>query len=389
MAYYEDGLEVNEIASKFEVTPQAVYDKLQFFEELGYKDKTLLVQRILEQCPAFAEDPYVELVEAIVDEFLYGLRRIWEMEEHFQRLVYPDFGRFSDKRKMDITKDLLLGLLAESKEFTDAMGEWRPHRFTSEEARTSGILEECVDMMKYLLAILIIRGVEYRDFRRKIWLKSKVVEERFKWEFEIRNLKPEDKVCAVDLDGVLCRYPENWIHFLNQKLGLTAERPILLSDFTFTSAPLPNIPRKKYYQWKHEFRELGFESYFGVEPMEEASEFTKKLKDLGYKIIILSARPYKEYKRIMADTIEWLHKNNISYDAVYWDSEKHVRILKDVPFLKFMVEDNPQIAMEVSSLGYKCFLINRPYNMHTLIPSDIVRINKLVDIIPHLQEAQS
>jgi uncharacterized HAD superfamily protein len=119
--------------------------------------------------------------------------------------------------------------------------------------------------------------------------------------------------------------------------------------------------------------------------MPEAAEFTKKLKELGYKIIILSSRPHKEYKRIMVDTIEWLHENDIKYDAVYWHPEKHIFILKDVPFINFMVEDDPHAANAVASLGYKLFLLSRPYNKDAYINENIVRINNLLEIIPHLR----
>jgi len=42
------------------------------------------------------------------------------------------------------------------------------------------------------------------------------------------------------------------------------------------------------------------------------------LKKKGYEIIILSARPVKEYPKLWGDTLEWLKKNKIVYDAVFF-----------------------------------------------------------------------
>jgi len=313
------------------------------------------------------------------------LEEMFEVQKRFSR-NFIDPSECSEEEKIRYVTEMLINMDSEHAELLKSLGGWKKFRLEKVETKESGIIEECVDIWKFILNILYTYNVSPVEFHYNFLRKSLVVEERYKWEKELRNLTPQNKVCALDLDGCLAKYPENWIAFLNHQRGLTAEAPLRLEDFQFTFAPLPQIPRRKYYEWKHEFREEGFESLH-VEPMEEASEFTKKIKDLGYKIIVLSARPYKEYKRMMVDTIEWLHKHNILYDAVYWSEEKHVRILRDVPFLKFMVEDNPVIANEVASLGYKVFLINRPYNIDIKVQNNIERINNLLEIIPHLQEA--
>jgi len=334
------------------------------------------------------DDHYKVSLDGVIEIKKAGdrLERIFERQRMFSKeFINPE--TTSEDDKISYVKEMLLHILSEGDELLKATGKWKKFRFISDETKISGIEEEAIDIFKFVLNILYAYNRLNADsFEETFNRKSLVVEERFKWEKKLQTLTPNDKVCALDLDGVLAKYPENWINFLNQKRGLTAPIPIRLEDFQFISAPLPEIPRRKYYEWKHEFREQGFESLY-VDPMEEASEFTKKVKDLGYNIIILSARPYKEYKRIMPDTIEWLRKHNILYDAVYWDSEKHVRILRDVPFLTFIVEDNPNIANEVASLGYSVYLLSRPYNKDSYISENIVRINNLLEIISHLQEA--
>jgi len=316
------------------------------------------------------------------------LEEMFDIQRRFsQKFINPETA--SAEEKASYAKEMLLYIISEADELLRATGKWKKFRYTSEEIKVSGVEEEVVDIIKFSLNILYAYNRLNADsFINSFRRKSLVVEERFRWESEMKNLSPKDKVCAIDLDGVLCKYPENWIAFLNQKRGLTAERPISIEDFKFVDAPLPMIPRRKYYEWKHEFRELGFESLF-VDVMENASALTHELMNLGYKIIILSARPYREYKRILPDTIEWLNKNNIAYNAIYWSEKKHIHILREIPFLKFMVEDNPNIADEVASFGYRVYLLNRPYNIHSNIQNNVTRLKNLLELIPHLQEAES
>jgi hypothetical protein len=213
--------------------------------------------------------------------------------------------------------------------------------------------------------------------------KSMVVEERFAWEKALASFNDMDKVAAIDLDGVLAAYPEGWLDYLNKELKPNV--PFTMVDFNFTDAPLPGIDRRTYMALKHDYREAGRES-IDVKAFHGVDLFTKALKDLGYKIVILSARPFRLYKRMMGDTICWLKKNKVLYDAILWDQEKHIRIIEQLPFLKFMVEDNPKVAFEVASLGYQVYLIDRPYNKFDNSRQKITRVSDLMDIIEELSK---
>ena len=156
---------------------------------------------------------------------------------------------------------------------------------------------------------------------------------------------------------MLAKYPENWIEFINREL----DAEYTLDDFIFGAIQFPDIPRKAYYELKHRFRDLGKESRY-VQVFPDAWNFTNTMRERGYKIIILSARPYQKYKRMQSDTVSWMHGFGLAYDAFIWDTEKHTRILSTVPGMEFMVEDSLDIANQVAALGYQVFLRDRPYN---------------------------
>jgi len=336
------------------------------------------------------------------------LNKIWEIQERFTRnFIDPD--KATVEEKIAYTKEILLHLVAEIDELLAATGKWKKHRLTNAVPTMSGILEEGVDMLKFLINIFITFGIKpaevYEEFKRKslvveerfkweqvlynltpkdkvaaVDLDGVLAKERFKWEQVLYNLTPKDKVAAVDLDGVLAKYPENWIAYLNKHLGTSYK----LEDMKFTNVPFPEIPRSKYFELKHKFRDEGYESLYVV-PFEDAAEFTNALKDMGYKIIILSARPYYKYKRMQADTIMWMKKHGIRYDAFIWDEKKHLRIMKEFPFIQFIVEDNPSVALEVAACGYTCFLRDRPYNRDIPYSPNIIRVRTLSDIIKKLE----
>jgi len=309
------------------------------------------------------------------------LNDIWEIQRRFNENFISSSA--SIDAKVAYTKEMLLHIVAEIDELLNSTGKWKNFRFSKEKPTISGIVEEAVDIWKFLLNILIVFDVKPGEFFEEFKRKSIVVEERYKWEKLLRDIKPTDKVAALDLDGVLARYPENWIEFVNRELGTN----YTIKDFEFCEAPLPQIPRQKYYELKHKFREEGWESLH-VWVFEDAPVFTRKLKEMGYKIVILSARPYKKYKRIQADTIQWMKRFHISYDAFLWDNEKHMRILEEVPNLSFMVEDDLKIANEVGALGYKVFLRDRPYNRGRIHSPNVIRVRNLLEILEKIREVE-
>jgi 5'(3')-deoxyribonucleotidase len=298
------------------------------------------------------------------------LEMMWETQKRFTENFIKSTA--TPEEKTAYVKEMALHIIAEIDELLGATGEWKKFRYRGANVNVDGILEECVDIWKFLLNVLIVYGISPWAFVDRFVDKSELVEERYHWEEFLRTASEYEKVVAVDLDGVLAKYPENWVAYVNRNLGTT----YCLEDYELGTG-LP-IPRDKYYELKHTFREQGFESLY-VAPFEDASDFLTRLKDKDYKIVILSARPYRTYKRIQTDTIRWMKVHNLPYDAFLWDDRKHLVILKYVPKLSFMVEDDPRIAYEVARLGYRVYLRDRPYNGGFEHPG-VIRVKSLSEI---------
>lgn len=238
----------------------------------------------------------------------------------------------------------------------------------------ANIIEEAVDVMKFLMNILLVWGVDDKIFFEQFERKSMVVEQRLKQFIVLKEIKESrTKVCAIDLDGVIVVYPDNWIRFINSKKGT-----YFINLYEVKKA----IGNKEYLDLKHEYRQTGQKEYLPLNP--GALSFVQKLKDMGYSVVIITKRPYKKYFRLFADTKKNLDGHGIPYDAILFDSEKHKVIVKELPNLEFMVEDNKVIANEVGSWSYKCFLMDNIYNQGETHPN-VIRVKSFNEILDKLK----
>jgi len=192
-----------------------------------------------------------------------------------------------------------------------------------------------------------------------------------KWEVE--NVK---KVCYLDIDGVLNNYPECWLDFVRSKLPQRSGRyPEIMRDLNLVKA---NLSYQGYKNLKWEYRESGYKTTIPITPM--ASAITYDLHQMGYHIVIITARPVKEHPSLFKQTMDWLQKNKIEFDDLIFDGDKHIAVLKRYPHLDFGVEDHRYYANLVASWGYKMYLLDSKYNQGE-IHKNVTRIKSLVEIL--------
>jgi uncharacterized HAD superfamily protein len=242
----------------------------------------------------------------------------------------------------------------------------------------SNVVEEAVDTLKFLMNIFIIWGLDENALFEAFERKSMVVEQRFKQFKVLKEIKESGKkVCAIDLDGVLVEYPNMFIEFVNSKM------PKGHVPFTNLFEVKKGITNEQYLEFKHMYRETGMKQHLPLN--SGALRFVHKLKDMGYSVVIITKRPYKKYFRLFADTKKNLDGHGVPYDAILFDTEKHKTIVKELPQLEFMVEDNKTIANEVGSWSYKCFLMDNMYNQGDT-HANVVRVKSFDEILEKLNE---
>lgn len=291
------------------------------------------------------------------------LRRMFDQQFEFLLELHPDLDKRSTSEKFQATKDMVLHGMTEWVELLDEVKGWKTWLGTDQKTPDlNALTEEAVDVFKFVLNVLLTWGVTPDQFAEAFTRKTEVNVQRHLQHQRLGKLLAmgrrgfQVKIAALDLDGVLAAYPEHWLTFL----GYNGSGGNLgVENFSLVTGA-PGIPREAYTRLKHLYRSEGFEAE--VPAMPGAAEFTRHLKALGYYIVIISARPVERYKRLYSDSIRWLMQNGITYDAVLWDANKEDRIIRDLPGVDFVLDDDPANVERLTKAGINAFMLARPYN---------------------------
>ena len=285
------------------------------------------------------------------------LKKMWDENLGFQKAVVPGFDNLSHDNKIKLTKEYVLHIMTESDELLKATGRWKTVLQEEKLPNVPGIREEIIDKFKFLVNIALIWDITPSDFITEFERKSEVNWQKFGQQ--TLPLQVLDKIAVFDLDGVLARYPEFWLSYLQESLPELFGKDLMADCNLHNLAP--SIDRRTYNKLKREYREKGYKQKIPV--MEGAYSITRFLKEKRYKIVILTRRPVQEFKRIYADTILWLRKNEIVFDGIYWSNGKKDNDLKSrFENVSFIVEDDLDQAERLSNAGFTVFLLDRPYN---------------------------
>jgi len=288
------------------------------------------------------------------------LKQIIDMQWEFNLKLnkFPDSNDLLAKQQM--TSKFILEMFSEMNELLQEIN-FKDHR-PEISIKESNIRIQWIDIFKYWLSIGQVWNWKEEELVETFIEKSAVVEQRYKQEKKL-NLSSVQTV-GVDIDGVLADYPTSFFNFIHEKTGVK----ITTEDYDIYDRVTAAVGKDEAEKLKAEYRESGYKQNISVVP--GAKQFLEKLKSKGFYIVLLTSRPYQQYKRIYSDTLIWLAKNDLLFDAIIWDENKNYKAIKQFPKMEFMVEDNGQFALNIAKLGYKVFLIDKSYNQsakHDLI----------------------
>lgn len=312
-----------------------------------------------------------------MDQIKDKLEHLWNVQLDFNRKFYQSkIGKniedMTMEEKVFWSKNQLLSIVKESMEVLDEIPNWKEHRNIETEFIPSNLYEEIIDVNKFSVGLAQIWGMSFEDYYQEYLRKSWVVDQRWTQEHDLKLINKDEKVVAIDIDGVLGEYPYWFLKFIFDKTGYN------LNSLYEAKAQFGTI---KYEELKSSYRQSGYKATMPAS--KNASEFTHLLHKKGYKVIILTARPYKEYYTIYPDTLNFLKNNEIYFDAIVWDKEKHLKIIKEFPKLQFMVEDSTDIAIAVAREGYNVFLkkLAPKYNIPNDVKDKIFLFSDLLQIM--------
>lgn len=183
------------------------------------------------------------------------------------------------------------------------------------------------------------------------------------------------KKAIVDIDGVLNYYPQTFIDFMNE-----------VYDYNFKTLKeiKQSIPYEDYKQYKSIYRQSSYKN--DCVPREGAEQLLKGLRDNGYLIYIVTARPLFQYN-LLENTITWLKKNNLVYDYIYCSAKKDFTIFEKFGHVDFVIDDNCENIDNIKRInGDNCIYINimNLDNMHN--NCDVARHIDLIRVLSIINE---
>ena len=192
------------------------------------------------------------------------------------------------------------------------------------------------------------------------------------------ELRESEKICGIDIDDTISQSTIFWINFVNEQLS-GRYKGFNIEQFKDLNDVKNKLSYNDYRRLKFKFRECGIKADIPIMP--GAKELLTGLKGMGYKIILLTARPFQQHRNLFRTTVKWLEKHKLEYDGIVFGKDKNFRILMEVPHLKFMVEDHCSLSNSIGKLGCKVFLLNNKYNYERNLHKNVIRVKKLTEIL--------
>ena len=263
-------------------------------------------------------------------------------------------------------KTFCLSLHDEVAQLSNAV-HYKDHRQEITPTDRQAILYEAIDVFRYTLATLNLWSIDHQEF-----LDAFAARDAALWDKKNRPLSAwsGQPVAIIDVDDVIARFRKKFFQWLNKKfdLGLTTELP----EYYYTG---PTGPMSGEEAFSLFIEEGGFRA---LEQNKHMIQFMKNLKDEGYWVQLLTARPSDNLK-CMNDTYYWLKEHNVPYDNLAFSSEKY-RWLSDKEFFRqgavsFAVDDSPKHASEYSSHGIDVLVPARSYNEEVWARENVFTFN--------------
>lgn len=263
------------------------------------------------------------------------IAELFDAQAQQQQLWYKT-ARLTPERRAELTKELSLGIYEELAELIRQVDRSRYHILQPQPGiDPDQVAHDAVEVFKMLLALAHLHGVTAEMFAEQFDRVTRVVEDKYRGQ----KLKLEEEVNVIlcDLDGCAADWTSTFREFCGQR-GV---------DFGDGGQNHPSLE-----PLKDEFDRSG--GYLLIKPLPGAVETLKRLKAMGYKLIIVTARPYERFKRVYGDTIEWCEKSGIKYDRIMFkrDKAEAVRAVAPARVVAF-IEDRAKHAIEVALTGVK------------------------------------
>ena len=286
------------------------------------------------------------------------LSDLWKYQQGFAAKMLSFFSKkkledLDFQEKVSETKDYILSLQGECKEVLDVL-PWKRHRIEEKKFNRRALLEELIDIQKFLWGLMYIWGITEDEFKAAFTEKSAVVEHRFSQEFGgIKTiLETSKQVAIIDIDGVLTNYPQHFLDWVEEKTGD--------SQLDRNTSPI------LWEEMKHDYRISGAKKDL---PVRKGADFLlQKLRDRGCFLVIATNRPVVKYPNLVSDTLFWLKNNNLIFDYLYFADleEKLIGLASSLKKISIVIDDSEEICNRFKTQGIRTIHVLPEDNLEEL-----------------------
>jgi phosphoglycolate phosphatase-like HAD superfamily hydrolase len=174
-------------------------------------------------------------------------------------------------------------------------------------------------------------------------------------------------IVAIDVDGTLGDYHGHFLRFAADWYGREMPDPAEINP----GLPLHKFMRTSkatYRQCKLAYRQGGLERSMPV--YDGANELCRSVRKAGAELWLCTTRPYLKYDQLYKDTLHWLRRHRIPYDAVIHGPNKYRDLVRTVARdrVAAVLDDLPELITQADTIGLDTILRDQPYNSHFYHP---------------------
>lgn len=296
------------------------------------------------------------------------LRAIWQSQAEQQMLWY-NTENLTDEERSRICQELLLGLYEEAGELARYADVRRYHLLHRPASVKSNVIDQGVDVLKYLVSVLQLHGATAEEFAAAFKTKTRIVRDR--WDQQHVELTHDTRLIITDLDGCVVDMAE----FESHINGLRDRDDADPAEMT---AALEEVKERFYIHG-------GFQS---LPPLPGAVDALRQIREFGYKLVIVTARPYWLYRRLYGDTMRWCDDNGVSYDAIIFGKDKAEVVTEQIHPARptWFIEDRKKHCIELTDIGVPVLLYDTPRNRDMPDHPLVRRVMSWPDIVEAARE---
>jgi hypothetical protein len=302
------------------------------------------------------------------------LKDMLERQKSFSDLFF-DSTKFTDTDREQMTKSFALELHSEVSDLISSINFKEHHSDRKMPDRTK-ILYESVDVLRYLMAIMNVWKIDQEEFKEAFDDKDAYLHFRHTLAQRQWDGRP---VVILDMDDVIAEFRKGFFDWLSETKGVTISYDCPEYYAASAAQELGHNTEQLFKDFisERKLRSLGVDHH--------AVRFTHALRDMGYWVQILTARP-ADNPLCLFDTARWLQESNIYFDDLAFSGEKFRWIIqsKFSGHVAFCVDDSPKHAAEFASHGLKTFSPIQPYNTALHQQKGVILVENLLQIIDNL-----